>query len=215
MLEDVQWLGHASFRIVSDLVIYIDPWKIKSEDIKADIIFITHPHSDHLSIPDIEAISRHDTLLIAPPDCTNILQGRVDCELINISPGDEMELEGVRVKAIPAYNRKSDHHPKAKNWVGYVIEILGEKLYFAGDTDHIHEMRHLDDITIAFLPVGGTYTMNVEQAVDAALDIQPKYLVPMHYGDLAGTMANPDTLKSILEDKDPSIEVVIKQPEEI
>ena len=96
--------------------------------------------------------------------------------------------EGGVVKAVPAYNVNKKFHPKDEGWNGYVLEISGKKVYHAGDTDLIPEMQSLGDIDIALLPVGGTYTMTAEEAVDAVRFIKPKLAVPMHFGsDVVGT----------------------------
>lgn len=214
MLENISWLGHASFRIISDLKIFIDPWKIK-EDIKADLILITHNHHDHCSTKDIELLLNDNTLIIAPSDVAELIKREITRELnIKIvSPGDSFEIMGINIETIPAYNKNKDYHPKENKWLGYVIELDGERIYFAGDTDYIHEMRHLKNINIAFLPIGGTYTMDVKEAVKAALDIHPNYVVPMHYGDIIGEISEAEKFLSMIDQEDPTIEVVIMNPE--
>ncbi len=211
MLENVDWLGHASFRIMADLIVYVDPWKI-NDDILADVIFITHDHYDHCSPVDIQKISKEDTIIIAPADSAEKLK-LLGLNVMIIEPQEKYEVKGIPFKTIRAYNKHKDYHPKKNDWVGYVIDILGENLYFAGDTDYIHEMRNLGEISIAFLPITGEYTMDVDEAVKATLDIHPKYVVPMHYGDFIGGLDEAKDFASMVEREDPSIEVVIKEAE--
>jgi L-ascorbate metabolism protein UlaG (beta-lactamase superfamily) len=211
MIENVTWLGHASFRVSADIMIYLDPWKVK-DDLKADLILITHPHHDHCSEEDVAKLLKDSTIIIAVQEAAVKLAGLTQ-KIKIIKPGDSVEVQGVLITAIPAYNKIRDFHPKANKWVGYVVEVLGERLYFAGDTDFIPEMNHLNDITVAFLPIGGTYTMNVEDAAKAAVAIHPKYAVPMHYGDIVGQMQSAEDFRAEVERLDPTIEVMIKEEE--
>lgn len=213
MLEKVDWLGHASFRITTQFVIYVDPWKVRDED-KADLILITHSHDDHCSPDDVKKVMYDKTIIITVPDAKEKLKkAGVGCRIELISPGKKIHHKGVDVEAVPAYNIHESYHTKDNGWIGFIVDVLGERLYFAGDTDYIHEMKHLGNIDVAFLPVAGTYTMDVEGAVKAALVINPKYVVPMHYGDIIGSVDHANAFKALMEQKDPSIEVVIKQPD--
>lgn len=211
MLENIDWLGHASFRIIADLVVYIDPWKIK-EDVMADVIFITHDHYDHCSPVDIQKLSKEDTIVVAPEDSAEKLK-LLGLNVMPVKPKEKYKVKGIAFKTIRAYNKHKEYHPKKNNWVGYVIDILEENLYFSGDTDYISEMGNLGDITIAFLPISGEYTMDIDEAVKATLEIHPKYVVPMHYGDFIGGVNDAEEFASKIEKEDPTIEVVIKEPE--
>jgi L-ascorbate metabolism protein UlaG (beta-lactamase superfamily) len=180
ILNNISWLGHASFKIRQDVIIYIDPWKISNTEV-ADIILITHSHFDHFSPKDIRKVQDNNTVIIAPGDCA-IEQG----ETISLKHGDSISVKGVNVEAVPAYNIHKDFHPRDKQWVGYNIDIAGVKVYHAGDTDFIPEMERLHT-HIALLPVGGTYTMDIDDAIKAAQSIKPDIVIPMHYGDIVGT----------------------------
>ena len=179
ILNNISWLRHASFKIQQDLIIYIDPWKISDTEI-ADIILVTHSHFDHFSPEDIRKLQDDDTVIIAPADCT-IEQVKIT----SVQPGDSISVKGINVEAVPAYNINKDFHPKHKLWVGYIIEISGIKIYHAGDTDFIPEMEKLHT-NIALLPIGGTYTMDIDDAIKAAKSIKPDIVIPMHYGDIVG-----------------------------
>ncbi len=178
----IQWLGHASFRICyEDTVIYIDPWKLKESAGDATLVLVSHSHYDHYSQEDIAKVSGPDTKLIASADV--IAKAKAGEAIM---PGLIVELEGVRVIGVAAYNPDKQFHPKGNNWAGFIIEIGSKRIYYAGDTDLTEEMKALKDIDVALLPVGGTYTMNAKEAAEATEHIKPKLAVPYHWGDIVG-----------------------------
>ena len=191
MLENVHWLGHASFKITGEKIIYIDPYQIAGGE-TADIILITHDHYDHLSMDDIEKIMGEKTVVVAPASAGDAIKGN----LKKVNPGDTLTIEGVEIQAVPAYNIGKEFHPRDKNYVGYVFKIGGVSYYHAGDTDYIPEMKDIH-VDVAFLPVGGTYTMNAEEAAKAAEDIKPKVAVPMHWGSIIGSEKDAEKFKSL------------------
>jgi L-ascorbate metabolism protein UlaG (beta-lactamase superfamily) len=181
MIENIHWLGHDTFKISGEKVIYTDPFNIKKKD-AADIILITHEHYDHCSPDDIKKIQKSDTVIVAPPDCAGKLSGNIK----TVVPGDKLTIGDVEIEAVPSYNTNKQFHTKSRNWVGYIITVNGEIIYLAGDTDFIPEMKTFK-ADIALLPVSGTYVMTAEEAVEAALVIKPKIAVPMHYNSIVGT----------------------------
>jgi L-ascorbate metabolism protein UlaG (beta-lactamase superfamily) len=205
MLENIKWLGHDTFKIVGEKVIYTDPFQIAQPD-KADIILITHEHYDHFSPEDIKKILDPDTVLVLPKDCA----GKIKAKEIVVKPGDKITVEGIEIEAVPSYNTNKKFHPKEKGWVGYIFKISGKRFYIAGDTDYIPEMKTFKDIDIALLPVSGTYVMDAREAVQAALDINPKIAIPMHYGSIVGSESDAKYFADALKGK---IEVVILKPE--
>ena len=196
MLEDIKWLGHAGFKLIGEKIVYIDPFKIK-ENQSADIIICTHEHFDHLSPEDIKKVQTGKTVIVTTPDCYSKVSGNVK----TISVGQSLEVDGIRIEAVPAYNTNKNFHPKYNGWIGVVISMNGKKIYHAGDTDNIPEMANLKDIDVALLPVSGTYVMTAEEAADAANKIMPKVAVPMHYGAIVGTAADAERFKKLCKCK--------------
>lgn len=200
----IDWLGHASFKISGQTVVYLDPYRIKRDE-KADLILISHSHFDHFSPDDIKKLQKPETLVIVTGDCMPKPEERVTL----IKPGDKLRIKGLEIEAVPAYNTNKPFHPKEKGWVGYLLTIDGERIYFAGDTDRIPEMKEIR-ADIGLLPVSGTYVMNAEEAAAAALDLGLNIVVPMHYGKpgLVGSVNDAERLKSLLQGR---VEVIIKK----
>ncbi len=202
---EIFWLGHACFKIkhYSGRIIYLDPYQIKEGEEKADIIVSSHSHGDHFSKPDIKKIWKENTILIGPESI------KKELEKFNGKPlkiGETLTLEDLTIELVPAYTINKPTHPKSNQWSGTIIISADRKIYHAGDTERIPEMKNLSKrkIDVAILPCGGTYTMDFEEATDAALDIKPKIVVPMHnWGkDL-------QEFKKIMLRKDPQIQVEI------
>ncbi len=184
---NIEWIGHATFRIsYKDLTIYIDPYIMEEQPKRADLILITHDHFDHCDERVISMIKRDDTHLVASEAC----KGKVDG--IFVRPGGVVEWKGIGIEAVPAYNINKPYHPREKNYVGYLIRLGRVTIYHAGDTDHIPEMSSLrGKVTVALLPIGGTYTMDPIEAAEAAHTIQPTIAIPMHYAYLPGLIRDP------------------------
>jgi L-ascorbate metabolism protein UlaG (beta-lactamase superfamily) len=204
MIENIHWLGHDTFKIVGEKVIYTDPFKIKKKD-KADIILITHEHYDHCSPEDVKLIQGAKTVIVTTSDCAKKLAGKIKI----VKPGDKINIEGLEIEAVPSYNTNKQFHTKDKGWVGYIFTVKGKRIYLAGDTDYIPEMKNFK-VDIAFLPVSGTYVMTAEEAIKAAFDIKPKIAIPMHYGSIVGSKGDAKRFADGLKGK---IEVVIPQEE--
>ena len=188
MLENVEVLCHSSIKINKEKVIYIDPFKIDKNYNDADIIFITHDHYDHYSEDDIDKVKKNDTVIVAPEELlTKLLRkGFRQDYIITVTPDEQDMVEGIKFETVPAYNTDKQFHPKENEWVGYIIELNGYRYYIAGDTDITEENRKVK-CDVAFVPVGGTYTMSFEEAAQLINEIKPQVAVPIHYGSVVGT----------------------------
>ena len=191
----LKWLGHASFKIYQeDKVVYIDPWQITNEANDATLVLVSHSHYDHFSPEDIEKVSHSDTELIAPADVIAKQKNGVV-----IIPGQNIEINDIKVQGVPAYNPQKQFHPKQNKWLGFIIQIDSKKIYYAGDSDLIEEMKTLGEIDVALVPVGGTYTMNAEEAADAIEQIKPKLAVPYHWGEIVGSNKDAEQFAKITD----------------
>ena len=188
MLENIEVLYHSSIRINKEKIIYVDPYHIEKNYNDADMIFITHDHYDHYSEEDIDKVRKSNTIFIVPENLLNklIKKGINDENIITLDPGDTETIDEIKIEAIHAYNIDKPFHPKENNWLGYIIEIDSIRYYIAGDTDITEENKKVK-CDVAFLPVGGTYTMNFREAAQLVNIIGPKVAVPIHYGSVVGT----------------------------
>jgi L-ascorbate metabolism protein UlaG (beta-lactamase superfamily) len=188
MSVKLQWLGHASFKISDgNTVVYIDPWKLKDAPHDATIVLVSHSHYDHYSAEDIAKVSGMTTKLVAAED---VIQKQGKGQVLK--PGQSIDVNGVKITGVPAYNPAKQFHPKANNWLGFIIEIAGKRIYYAGDTDLTDEMKALKNIDLALLPAGGTYTMDANEAAEATRQFKPKQAIPYHWGDIVGGQADAD-----------------------
>ena len=188
MLENIEVLYHSSIRISKNKVIYIDPFKIDKNYNDADIVFITHDHFDHYSEEDIDKVINENTTIIIPEELlTKLLRKGINKNaIITVEPNEKYMVQGIKFETIPSYNTNKTFHPKENGWVGYIITLDDIRYYIAGDTDITEENRKVK-CDVAFVPVGGTYTMDFKEAAQLINEIQPKIAVPIHYGSVVGT----------------------------
>lgn len=207
MIEGVKVNCHSSIKIQKDKTIYVDPFRIKEVPHDADYIFITHSHYDHFDTKDILRVAKINTIFITVPETKSSFQllGVPEDQIITVEPNEKYDVKGIKFETVPAYNENKKYHPKENKWVGYIIELDGAKYYIAGDTDDINEIQDVE-CDIAFLPIGGEFTMNAKEAADLANKIDSKVIVPIHYGELVGT---EEDLKEFLKLTDKDVEVLI------
>ena len=188
MLENVEVLYHSSIKIKDNKIIYIDPFKIDKDYNDADIVFITHDHFDHYSEEDIDKVINENTTIIIPEELlTKLLRKGINKNaIITVEPNEKYMVQGIKFETIPAYNTNKTFHPKKNGWVGYIIIINGIRYYIAGDTDITEENKQVK-CDVAFVPVGGTYTMDFKEAASLINEIKPKIAIPIHYGSIVGT----------------------------
>ncbi|OLE01441.1 MAG: Zn-dependent hydrolase [Cyanobacteria bacterium 13_1_40CM_2_61_4] len=209
----ISWLGHDSFRIRNGKTVIIDPFKIRPIPEKADILLITHEHYDHLSIDDIKKVVNENTTIVTIPAVKKELFSLKVKEVKAVKPGDRLKLGDVSIEVVPAYNLNKFRepgkvfHPKEDGKVGYIVGINGVRVYHAGDTDAIPEMKGLKP-DVALLPVSGTYVMTADEAAQAAKVVEPKVAIPMHYGVIVGTEQDAQKFKQLA-----TVEVQILKPE--
>lgn len=188
MLENVEVLYHSSIKIKDNKIIYIDPFKIDKDYNDADIVFITHDHFDHYSEEDIDKVINENTTIIIPEELlTKLLRKGINKNaIITVEPNKNYMVQGIKFETISAYNTNKTFHPKENGWVGYIIIINGIRYYIAGDTDITEENKQVK-CDVAFVPVGGTYTMDFKEAASLINEIKPKIAIPIHYGSIVGT----------------------------
>jgi L-ascorbate metabolism protein UlaG (beta-lactamase superfamily) len=197
VLNKIHFLGQSSFRIDGPPVVYLDPYMLSGDQPPADVILITHEHRDHCSPEAVAKIQGEDTVIVTITAAAEKLQGDVRI----LGPGDRVTVKGIDVEAVPAYNVDKfrspgvPYHPKASGHVGLIVTMEGQRLYHAGDTDHIPEMADLGEIDIVMLPISGGPVMTAEEAVSAVASIRPKVTIPMHIGRHRGTQEDIDTFQ--------------------
>jgi len=192
----IEWYGHASFRLSDGKIeVYIDPYLLPEDAKKADIIMVTHGHYDHCAVENIHDLLKDDTTIVATSDCASKLCG-VNIRLVK--PWENLEIKGVRIKTVPAYNLDKPFHPKSNEWVGYIITLNDVRIYHAGDTDFVPEMRDIK-VDIALLPVGGTYTMDAKEAAKAVETFKPRVAIPMHFGSIVGNEKDAEEFRKLVK----------------
>lgn len=206
---EMTFLGHGTLMFTfNGKVIHIDPYSKVADYVElpnADLILLTHEHGDHLDPKALEPIRQEDTVLILTESCAQKLEGG-----LVMHNGDTQTVDGIKIEAVPAYNivHKRDNgqpfHPKG-NGNGYILTFGDTRVYVAGDTENTPEMRALQAIDCAFLPMNLPYTMTPEMVADAAKAFKPAFLYPYHYGD-----TDPAKLVELLQDE-AGIEVRIRQ----
>ncbi len=188
MLNNIEVLCHSSIKINKGIIIYFDPFKIEKNYNDADIIFITHDHYDHYSEEDIDKIIKNNTIIVSPVDLLEKLlnKGLKKENIISVKPYEDYNIKNLKFSTIPAYNTNKQFHPRKNNWVGYLIELEGITYYIAGDTDITEDNKKIK-CDVAFVPIGGTFTMNYQEASELINTIKPKIVIPTHYGSIVGT----------------------------
>ena len=204
MMEKISLIVHSAIRIKRNdgKIIYFDPFRLEDKyKNDADYIFITHSHWDHFSPDDILKIKKDTTKIISPNDIKGKIRklGFNQKDILYVIPNEDYLIDNINFSTIPAYNLDKDFHKKEYNWVGYVVNIDNKKMYIAGDTDNIPEAKNLK-CDIAFVPVGGTYTMTYKEAADLVKAIKPEIAIPIHYKSVVGTLEDAYKFKELLKD---------------
>jgi L-ascorbate metabolism protein UlaG (beta-lactamase superfamily) len=197
------WLGHDGFRIQDGQIIYIDPFKIEGGP-KADVVLVSHEHSDHCSVDDLKKIVGPNTTIIAHAQSRGELAKVKAKEVRIVQPGDKVNIGDVTIETVPAYNTNKFRepgkvfHPKEDGKLGFIITVKGVRIYHAADTDHIPEMKGFRP-DIALIPVSGTYVMTAQEAAEATASINPRVAIPMHYGAIVGSKEDAETFRKLVK----------------
>lgn len=210
ILNGIEVFCHSSIKIKKDVTIYIDPYKIDKEYNDADYVFCTHEHYDHFSPEDIEKVIKEDTVIVTVPNTlAETMKLQPDrSKIILVGPNESYDMKNIKFETTVAYNENKLFHQKSKEWVGYIITINGEKIYIAGDTDDLPELENIK-CDVAFVPIGGMYTMNYNEAANLINEIHPKIAVPIHYGLIIGSKEDAEAFKQEVI-SDIKVEILIK-----
>lgn len=204
---NIQVFNQASIKLEGEKIIYFDPYLLKEEKHDADIIFITHDHYDHFEEESINKAMNDKTVLVVP----TILKERatkLTTNILLVEPNKTYTLEDITFDTICSYNKESPYHPKEKNYVGYNLEINGKRYYIMGDTDRTIETDQVKT-DVCFVPIGGTYTMTVDEAINYINSIKPKKAIPIHYGSIVGDINLGTSFKEKIN-KEIEVEILIK-----
>ncbi len=205
--------AHSSVRVAGEQVFYVDPFKMTEAPHDADVVFVTHDHYDHFSPEDLEKVKKADTVLVVPESMKKAAvekSGIAEEKIVTVKPGGETVVEGLPVKAVAAYNPNKHFHKKECGWVGYVVTSEGERIYVTGDTDDTEELR-ATPCDVLMLPVGGTFTMTVAEAAEAAAASPAKTVIPTHYGCIVGNASDGEAFRTAMQKTAPEkkVEVIL------
>ena len=188
--------SHSSIRAEGKRVLYFDPFQLKTVPHDGDIIFVTHDHFDHFSPEDMEKVAKTDTVFVVPQSLAEKLPKD---RTVALQVGEAAEVQVVLVEAVAAYNVSKPFHAKENGWLGYRVTMDGETLYVCGDTDATTEAKAVRCDILA-LPVGGTYTMDAEQAAELARAVMPKLALPTHYGSIVGSKKDAEQFCNLVKE---------------
>lgn len=195
MIDNIKISKQSSVKIDN---IYIDPYGLNEQLNDAKYIFITHSHYDHYSPEDIDKIVNENTIFIIPLSMKD--EFKYSNKVLYVEPNNTYKLDNIEFNTIAMYNINKSYHKKEYKWCGYNIKYNNEWYYFVGDSDDIEEMNNIK-CNYLFIPIGGTYTMDLDEALNALSKIQYDYVIPYHYGSIVGDISLGNDMKNILGDK--------------
>jgi L-ascorbate metabolism protein UlaG (beta-lactamase superfamily) len=192
MYDNITVFTHSAIRIAGEKVLYFDPFQMTEEPCDADILFVTHDHYDHWSPEDAARVIASQTVLVVP---IHLLEGAKEAfpshEVVGLESGDKVEVCGLAVEAVPAYNLGKDFHKREYGGLGYLVMMDGVGYYVSGDTDDTPEIEAIS-CDVALVPIGGTYTMTPSEAARAINMMRPRAVIPTHYGSIVGKKGDFD-----------------------
>ena len=197
---EIKLNAQSSIKIKTDKTIYFDPYLIKEETHDADYIFITHEHYDHFDLDSINKISNENTIVILPDSMAVKVLFKLNRDKTRgVNPNEEYNIDGLEFSTIPSYNINKEFHKKEYKWVGYLVKVENKIIYVAGDTDITEENKQVK-CDIAFIPIGGTYTMDYKEAAELINTIKPTTVIPIHYHTIVGDRDDAIKFKELLND---------------
>ncbi len=197
----------SSIKLSLSKTIYFDPFKIDSDMHDADIIFVTHDHYDHYDTDSIKKVKNENTIIVAPRSMEADVKKIAFKDYVLLNPNEETNIDNINIKAVRAYNIDKPFHPKENDWLGYVVNVDNISYYVAGDTDNTEEALSVT-CDVALIPIGGRFTMDVLEAATLAKSINPKVVIPTHYGSIVGNINDGKELRNNLNGT--NIEVIEK-----
>lgn len=203
----IKVFNQAAIKIESTKNIYFDPYQIKEEFHDADYIFITHDHYDHYDEESIKNIMKSETMIVVP-ECLKERVSKLTTNYFLVSPNEKYNLADLSFETTFSYNIDKPFHPKEKGYVGYKIKLEDKYLYIMGDTDYLEENLHMT-CDICFIPIGGTYTMDVQEAAAYINELKPELAIPIHYGSIVGDLSLSKQFIDLVN-PDIKVEVYIK-----
>ena len=185
----IEVFGQAAIKLSGEKIIYFDPYNISEEFHDADYIFITHDHYDHYDEKSINNVRKDSTKIIVP----NCLK---DKEYNLLVDGYRMYgIDDIKFVTVPSYNINKNYHPREKMYVGYNVLLEDKYYYIMGDTDRTDEANQVK-CDVCFVPIGGTYTMDADEAADYINDLKPELAIPIHYGSIVGDVKLGEEFKN-------------------
>ena len=208
MTKNIDLFTQNSIRIRGDKTIYVDPFRIRSEDHDADVVLITHDHYDHFSAEDIAKVVKDDTTIVAPESMKKQVKALVPKggSFVKVAPGQSLTVRDIPIETVPSYNMNKSYHPRSSNWVGYIVTVKDRRIYIAGDCDATPELCAVN-CDVAMIPIGGTYTMTAAEAAAAINKMKPKAVIPTHYGSIVGSLSDGEAFADLV---DPGIKVDVR-----
>lgn len=191
-------LNHASIKLEDNIKVYFDPYQIEKTYNDADYIFITHDHYDHYDEESINKIINENTIVILPK-CLETKKNIYRNVLI-VESNKTYQLANLSFETVNSYNKIAPFHPKEKDYLGYNVLINETKYYVMGDTNRTEE-TDLVKTDICFVPIGGTYTMDIKEASDYINYLRPKKAIPIHYGSIVGDKSLAEEFKKLIKEE--------------
>jgi L-ascorbate metabolism protein UlaG (beta-lactamase superfamily) len=216
----ITWLGHAAFKIeISDRIVLIDPWldgnptsPVKASEItKADIVYVTHDHGDHLG-DTFNICKRTNATFVATVELGDYAEENGVKNVAGLNIGGSVEIKGVKLSITQALHTAAKGAP-----TGVIVEGKGKAVYHAGDTGLFGDMRFFGELyklDLGLLPIGGYYTMGAKEAAEAVKLLKPKAVIPMHYKTFPVLAQSADEFARIVREKTPKVKVVVLNPGE-